>query len=127
MRLFLKIVAGVILLGVAVYVLVMLLTAGERKLATEFVTLASTGEVAAARDLLHSELQKEFTVDRLSAELAGVKPYTDISFGSVETTAGSGTQLEGTAKTADGCSSRATFDILDGKIIAFSITPLCRD
>ncbi len=127
MRLFLKIVAGFILLGVGVFALVMLLTAGERKLATQFITLASTGEYAAARDLLHSELQRDFTVDRLSAELAGVKPYTDISFGSVETASGSGTQLKGTATTADGCSSRTTFDILDDKIIAFSINPLCRD
>ena len=127
MRLLLKIVAGIVLLGVAVYALVMLLTAGEREAAKSFLTLASTGDYAAARDLLHSELQKEFTVERLATALAGVKPYTDISFGSVETAAGSGTQLEGKATTADGCSSRTTFDILDGKIIAFSIEPLCRD
>lgn len=126
MRTFLKIILGLVVLGVVAFALVMFLTSGQRDTAKSFVMLSSTGDYPAARELLHVELQKDFTIARFEEAFAGVKPYIDVSFGSVETGA-SGTKMEGSASTADGCTSKVAIEVLDGRIISFNITPLCRE
>ncbi len=127
MKKFLKIILGiVVIIGILVGVIVMV-TSGDRDIARNFVTWASAGQYEEARELLHSELQKEFNVEKLQASFEGVKPYTEVSFGSVETASGRGTTMEGSASTEDGCTSKVSFEVLNDKIIAFNINPLCRE
>ncbi|SPJ31515.1 hypothetical protein [Falsiruegeria mediterranea] len=116
--------ALVVLVGVVV-LLVDLLTSSDRTTARDFVLLASTGEYVAARQLLHDELQTQFPLDRFEQVFADVKPYSDVSFSSVETS-GSGTSMTGVATTDDDCSSKVSFEVLRDRIIAFNIAPLCR-
>ncbi len=124
MRLLFKIILGIIVFGVAVFALVMLLTSGERKLGKSFVTLASSGASSEARALLHPTLQEEFTLDRFQEVFGNVKPYTEVSFGSVEKNA-SGTSMSGSATTADGCATSVEIAVLAGQIIQFRMNPLC--
>ncbi|GAB5438428.1 hypothetical protein [Falsiruegeria mediterranea] len=116
--------ALVVLVGVVV-LLVDLLTSSDRTTARDFVLLASTGEYVAARQLLHDELHTQFPLDRFEQVFADVKPYSDVSFSSVETS-GSGTSMTGVATTDDDCSSKVSFEVLRDRIIAFNIAPLCR-
>ncbi len=126
----LKIVGAVILglavLGGAITALVLTLTAEARETGRQFAMLNSTGDFVAANALLHEELAREFTPDQLAEAFSGARPYVSIRFTSVNAD-GSGTQLTGIARTADGCVSRLNYDILAGQIIAFNITPLCRN
>lgn len=120
-----KILLGLVVLVGTVVVLVGLLTSSDRTTARNFVLSASTEEYVVARQLLHDELQRQFPIDRFKQVFADVKPYTDVSFSSVETS-GSGTSMTGVATTDDGCSSKVTFEVLKDRIIAFNISPLCR-
>jgi hypothetical protein len=126
MKTFLKILAGLVVLGVVAFVLVMALTSGARDTAKAFVIESSSGEYTAARARLHEALAAEFTEARFAEVFQGARAYTEVSFSSVEASGGT-TTLEGTAETADGCSSKVALEVLDGQIISFDITPLCRN
>ena len=126
MRLFLKILLGIVIVGGLALGAVLMLTSGERDIARQFVFDLTSGANDAARAVMHDDLRRQFPDERLAEVMAGVKPYTEVSFGSIETSGGI-TTLEGSASTADGCSSKIDFEILNDRIIGFSIEPLCRD
>lgn len=126
MKTFLKILLGIVIVGALAFGAVMVLTSGERDIARQFVFDLTGGAPDAARAVMHDDLRAQFPDATLNEVLAGVRPYTEVSFGSVEASGGV-TTLEGSASTADGCSSKVNFEILDSKIIAFSIEPLCRN
>ena len=73
---------------------------------------------------MHNALKKEFTLESFEKAFKNAKPYVETSFQSVNIK-NSVTILEGTAKTADNCTSKLYFEILDDKIISFNISPLC--
>ncbi len=126
MRTFLKIILGLVVLGAIAFGVVMYMTSNTREIARQFVIQASSGGAEDARMLMHDALIKQFPDGKMSEAMAGVRPYTEVSFGSVETSAGV-TKLEGTATTADGCSSAISFELVKDQITAFNIAPLCRD
>lgn len=126
MRTFLKIVAGLVVLGVLGFGAVMYMTAGEREIARNFLTQLSSQDPDSARAFMHEELVKQFPDGRLAEAMAGARPYTDVSFASVEASGGV-TRLEGTASTADGCSSKISFELVKDQITSFTVEPLCRD
>ncbi len=119
------VVVSVALLGGAIWGLVMSLTAESRGVARDFVLLATDGKGREANALLHSTLAAELPPQELAEMFRGAAPYTDVRFHQIEANPG-GTSLQGTARTVDGCSSRVSIEVLDGRIIAFDITPLCR-
>ncbi|MBK1635587.1 hypothetical protein [Rhodovulum adriaticum] len=125
MKTFLKIILGLAVLGGIAAAAVLFLTSGQREIARNFVLQSSAGQYDQARALLHPNLQSQFTVQRLREAFAGVEPYTNVSFASVESD-GTGTRLTGSATTDSGCASKLSFEVLQGQIIAFDITPLCR-
>ena len=73
---------------------------------------------------MHDALKKEFPIKSFETGFKNSKPYVNTFFSSVSMK-DNVTVLKGTAKTGDGCSSSLDFKILDGKIIAFNISPLC--
>ena len=73
---------------------------------------------------MHDALKKEFTLDDFKKAFKKSQPYIETSFKSISI-ANSVTTLEGTAKTADNCSSKLYFEIVEDKIISFNISPLC--
>ena len=121
----LVIAGGLALAGITAAV-ALALTAQARDTGRQFALLNSTGDHVAANALLHEELARDFTPERLATAFQGARPYVKIRFTSV-TADGSGTRLTGTARTADGCVSRLNYDILMGQILAFNIAPLCRN
>lgn len=125
MKTFLKIVLGLAVLAAVAFAVVMFVTSGSRDVAKAFVTEASSGAFSEARAHFHEALAAEISEERLAGMFADVRPYTEVSFGSVEAGA-SGTRLEGRAETADGCSSSVVIELIDDRIVSFSITPLCR-
>lgn len=120
------VVAGCALLAILATTAMLALTAQARDTGRQFALLNSTGDHSTANALLHEELAREFTPERLAAAFQGARPYVQIRFTSVKAD-GSGTRLTGTARTADGCVSRLNYDILMGQILAFNIAPLCRN
>ncbi len=125
MKTFLKILAALVVLGAVAFGTVIYMTQGSREAARQFVLLSTSGDYVAASALFHEALKAEFPMESFETSFAGVKPYTEVSFSSISSS-GSGTNLEGTASTADGCTSKVSFEILGGLIVAFDITPLCR-
>lgn len=117
---------GGILLAAITLGAVLMFTAQARETGRQFAMLNSIGDHAGANALLHEELAREFTPERLTEVFQGARPYIKIRFTSINAD-GSGTRLTGIARTADGCVSRLNYDILMGQILAFSITPLCRN
>ncbi len=73
---------------------------------------------------MHDALKKEFTIGTFENAFTNSKVYIDTSFSSINISGGEA-ELEGTATTEDGCSSKLYFELLNGKIIAFNIKPLC--
>ena len=73
---------------------------------------------------MHDALKKEFTLDDFEKVFKNSQPYIETSFKSIKIE-NSVTTLKGTAKTADNCSSKLYFEILEDKIISFNISPLC--
>ena len=124
MRKFVKILLGAAVLFGITFSGILFLTSGEREIARNFVLLASSGSISQAHQLLQSGLQKTFTQADLGRAFKNVRPYTEVSFSKVETS-GSGTQLEGVARTSDGCASQVRIEVLEGAIISFDIAPLC--
>lgn len=125
MKTFLKIVLGlvvVVALGVAA---VSYFSSDQREMARQFVILTSTDGHAEARELMHDALKDQLSTDQLAEMFAGTRPYTEVTFTSVEMGDGV-TTLAGTARTADDCTSTVAFEVLGGKIVSFDITPLCR-
>ncbi|KIN64507.1 hypothetical protein Z946_3399 [Sulfitobacter noctilucicola] len=112
-------VIGVIVVGV------MLMTAGDRTIARQFMTDVSTGSFDAALAALHPEVAKEMPLERMQSVFADVEPYTDVSFSNVQASGGR-TTLSGTASTETGCTSAVDFMILGDQIAMFNIEPLCR-
>ena len=105
-------------------VLIGTLSSNERKIANDFTLLSSSGEYNQASNLMHDALKKEFTLDDFKKAFKNSQPYIETSFKSISI-ANSVTTLEGTAKTADNCSSKLYFEILEDKIISFNISSLC--
>ncbi|MBN2905133.1 MAG: hypothetical protein JXJ18_00320 [Rhodobacteraceae bacterium] len=125
MKTFLKLVLGLAVLGVIGYAAVIYFTSGQRDIARQFVILTSTGQYPQARTLLHPQLQEQYTLPYFQETFAGVAPYAQVSFTSLAAD-GTSTRLGGTATTASGCASKLSFEVLKGQIIAFDITPLCK-
>lgn len=121
-----RIVLALVVLGAVIWAGVFWMTRDARETGRNFAIWNSSGDYARAHELLHEELAKQFTPEQLAESFAGTRPYVKVRFTSIEAD-GSGTKLTGTANTADGCTSRVNYDILAGKIIAFNITPLCRN
>lgn len=95
-----------------------------------FMTHAAAGEMPEAYALLHASITDEHSVDDLSQILAGMEVYTSISFPSISFSSSNGnrsTELTGTGSTDSGCESDLEFEVLNGEITYFDITPLCRD
>ncbi|ABD53877.1 hypothetical protein [Jannaschia sp. CCS1] len=94
-----------------------------------FLTHAAAGEMTEAHTLLHTSIAERHSVDDLTDILAGMDVYSTISFPSISFSASNGsrsTELTGTGTTDSGCESALRFDLLDGEITFFDITPLCR-
>ena len=68
---------------------------------------------------MHDALKKEFTLDDFEKAFKNSQPYIETSFKSINIE-NSVTTLEGTAKTADNCSSKLYFEILEDKIVSFN-------
>jgi hypothetical protein len=125
MKTFLRILGGLVVLVAVALLAVMFLTGDDRETARGFVIELTSGQIEQAYTRVHSALEEELPIDVVTQQLEGVKPYTEVSFSSVETSGGA-TTLQGTARTADGCSSEVDFRVLDGQIISFNIAPLCK-
>ena len=111
-------------IAIAIFVLIGTLSSNDRQIANDFTLLSSSGEYNKASNLMHDALKKEFTLDDFEKAFKNSQPYIKTSFQSINIE-NSVTTLEGTAKTADDCSSKLYFEILEDKIISFNINPLC--
>ena len=121
---FLIIIGVIAVIAIVLLVLIGTLSSNERKIANDFTLLSSSGEYNQASNLMHDALKKEFTLDDFKKAFKNSQPYIETSFKSISI-ANSVTTLEGTAETADNCSSKLYFEILEDKIISFNISPLC--
>ena len=124
------IIATIIILSLAVFIggivyIIMLAFEEEKEIVSKFVIYSSSKQYEAASDLMHDALKTEFPISKFEESFRFSKPYVDTSFSSMHST-GSVTTLEGIARTEDECSSKLDFEILDGKITRFNITPLCK-
>lgn len=126
MRLFLKIILGIIVVVALGFTAVMMMTSGEREIARSFLTQLSSSNPDSAREYMHEALAGQFPDGKLNEVMAGTRPYTDISFSKLEASGGV-TKLEGTASTADGCSSKISFELVNDQITSFNVEPLCRN
>lgn len=124
MKTLVKIIGGLVVLIAITFVAISVLTREQRQIGKDFVLLASSGQFEAAHALFHPALQDAYPLDRMQAQFGAVEPYQEVTFTAVESD-GSGTVLDGTAKTASGCASQVHFEILSGQITAFEVTPLC--
>ena len=111
-------------IAITIFVLIGTLSSNDRQIANDFTLLSSSGEYNKASNLMHDALKKEFTLDDFEKAFKNSQPYIKTSFQSINIE-NSVTTLEGTAKTADSCSSKLYFEILGNKIISFNINPLC--
>lgn len=94
-----------------------------------FMTHAAAGETAQAHALLSASIREQHSVEDLGNLLGGMEAYTDISFPSISFSSSNGsrsTELTGTGTTDSGCESELQFDLRDGEITYFDISPLCR-
>jgi len=121
---FLIIISSLVVIIITALILIWAISNNERKIAKDFTLLSSSGKYNEATELMHNALKKEFTLESFEKAFKNAKPYIETSFQSVNIE-NSVTTLEGTAKTADNCTSKLYFEILDEKIISFNISPLC--
>ena len=121
---FLIFISGLVVIIITALILIWTISNNERKIAKDFTLLSSSGKYNEATELMHNALKKEFTLESFEKAFKNAKPYIETSFQSVNIE-NSVTTLEGTAKTADNCTSKLYFEILDEKIISFNISPLC--
>ena len=126
MKRFLKIIAVIAIIAVVGIVILIFMTAGDREIARTFVLKATSGAYEEAVATMHPELAKQFPNEEMEKMFGASKPYTEVSFSQVQAN-GSRTALEGVGRTEDGCESVVQFTLLGDKIIAFDITPLCRE
>ena len=124
LKYFLIIIGVIAVIAIVLLVLIGTLSSNERKIANDFTLLSSSGEYNQASNLMHDALKKEFTLDDFKKAFKNSQPYIETSFKSISI-ANNVTTLEGIAKTADNCSSKLYFEILEDKIISFNISPLC--
>lgn len=121
---FLIIICGLVVIVITALVVIWTISNNDREIAKDFTLLSSGGKYNEATELMHNALKKEFTLESFEKAFKNAKPYVETSFQSVNIK-NSVTILEGTAKTADNCTSKLYFEILDDKIISFNISPLC--
>ena len=121
---FLIVISSLVVIVITALILIWTISNVERKIAKDFTLLSSSGKYNEATELMHNALKKEFTLESFEKAFKNAKPYIETSFQSVNIE-NSVTTLEGTAKTADNCTSKLYFEILDEKIISFNISPLC--
>ena len=121
---FLIVISSLVVIVITALILIWTISNDERKIAKDFTLLSSSGKYNKASELMHNALKKEFTLESFEKAFKNAKPYIETSFQSVNIE-NSVTTLEGTAKTADNCTSKLYFEILDEKIISFNISPLC--
>ena len=121
---FLIIISSLVAVIITALILIWTISNNERKIAKDFTLLSSSGKYNEATELMHNALKKEFTLESFEKAFKNAKPYIETSFQSVNIE-NSVTTLEGTAKTADNCTSKLYFEILDEKIISFNISPIC--
>ena len=121
---FLIIIGGLVVIVITALVVIWTISNNDREIAKDFTLLSSGGKYIEATELMHNALKKEFTLESFEKAFKNAKPYVETSFQSVNIK-NSVTILEGTAKTADNCTSKLYFEILDDKIISFDISPLC--
>ena len=121
---FLIFISSLVVIVITALILIWTISNDERKIAKDFTLLSSSGKYNEATELMHNALKKEFTLESFEKAFKNAKPYIETSFQSVNIE-NSVTTLEGTAKTADNCTSKLYFEILDEKIINFNISPLC--
>tara|TARA_B100001287_G_scaffold242238_1_gene217575 strand:- start:413 stop:799 length:387 start_codon:yes stop_codon:yes gene_type:complete len=121
---FLIVISSLVVIVITALILIWTISNDERKIAKDFTLLSSSGKYNEASELMHNALKKEFTLESFEKAFKNAKPYIETSFQSVNIE-NSVTTLEGTAKTADNCTSKLYFEILDEKIISFNISPLC--
>ncbi len=94
-----------------------------------FMTHAAAGELEEAHALLHASIAERHTPQELGELVRGMEPYTEIRFPSISFSNVNGrrtTELTGTGTTDAGCESDLQFELLNGAITFFDITPLCR-
>ena len=121
---FLIVISSLVVIVITALILIWTISNDERKIAKDFTLLSSSGKYNEATELMHNALKKEFTLESFEKAFKNAKPYIETSFQSVNIE-NSVTTLEGTAKTADNCTSKLYFEILDEKIISFNISPIC--
>lgn len=121
---FLIIIGSLVVIVITALVVIWTISNNDREIAKDFTLLSSGGKYNEATELMHNALKKEFTLESFEKAFKNAKPYVETSFQSVNIK-NSVTILEGTAKTADNCTSKLYFEILDDKIISFNISPLC--
>ena len=121
---FLIIISSLVVIIITALILIWTISNNERKIAKDFTLLSSSGKYNEATELMHNALKKEFTLESFEKAFKNPKPYIETSFQSVNIE-NSVTTLEGTAKTADNCTSKLYFEISDEKIISFNISPIC--
>ena len=121
---FLIIIGSLVVIFITALVVIWTISNNDREIAKDFTLLSSGGKYNEATELMHNALKKEFTLESFEKAFKNAKPYVETSFQSVNIK-NSVTILEGTAKTADNCTSKLYFEILDDKIISFNISPLC--
>ena len=121
---FLIVISSLVVVVITALTLIWTISNDERKIAKDFTLLSSSGKYNEATELMHNALKKEFTLESFEKAFKNTEPYIETSFQSVNIE-NSVTTLEGTAKTADNCTSKLYFEILDEKIISFNISPLC--
>ena len=121
---FLIIIGSLVVIVITALVVIWTISNNDREIAKDFTLLSSSGKYDEATELMHNALKKEFTLESFEKAFKNAKPYVETSFQSVNIK-NSVTILEGTAKTADNCTSKLYFEILDDKIISFNISPLC--
>ena len=121
---FLIIISSLVAIIITALILIWTISNNERNIAKDFTLLSSSGKYNEATELMHNALKKEFTLESFEKAFKNAKPYIETSFQSVNIE-NSVTTLEGTAKTADNCTSKLYFEILDEKIISFNISPIC--
>ena len=121
---FLIIIGSLVVIVITALVVIWTISNNDREIAKDFTLLSSGGKYIEATELMHNALKKEFTLESFEKAFKNAKPYVETSFQSVNIK-NSVTILEGTAKTANNCTSKLYFEILDDKIISFNISPLC--
>lgn len=118
----------VVLIGIFVIAIVggLFGSSAERDLAREFMNRVSVSDYAGMREMMHESLAVQFPDETLAEGLANVATYTEVTFSGFETNT-SGTKVDGTAVTADGCESPVTFTFVNEVLMAFNIETVCRN